>query len=140
MLAPGIHNLFAQFELSVLMNTNKINNFILAIDSLTIKFEGALRDFILLSGGNTTTTKKGVTQEQNLEELLNNSTTAKYFTESDIELFKITYTQKGKNLRNNVAHSFLEYSDYNLQTAVLVFFCLLRLGKYTFNEKENKSA
>ncbi|GAA0749595.1 DUF4209 domain-containing protein [Gaetbulibacter jejuensis] len=137
MLAPGIHNLFAQFELSVLMNTNKINNFILAMDSLTLKFEGALRDFIRLSGGNTSTSKNGELKEQLLEELLENETTKKYFTEKDIELFKYAFTRKGKNLRNNIAHSFLEFSDYNLQAVTLVFFCILRLGKYTFNEKNN---
>ena len=135
MLAPGIHNLIAQFELSVLMNTNKINNFILAMDSLTLKFEGALRDFIRLSGGNTSTSKRGEIKEQILEELLENPTTKKYFTERDIELFKFTFTQKGKNLRNNIAHSFLQFSDYNLQSVTLVFFCILRLGKYTFDEK-----
>lgn len=138
MLAPGIHNLFAQFEFSVLMNTNKINNFILALDSLTVKFEGALRDFIRLSGGNTSTTNRdGDIKEQLLEELLKNQTTKKYFTVKDIELFKYTFTQKGKNLRNNIAHSFLQYSDYNLQAALLVFFCILRLGKYTFEEKNS---
>ncbi|WP_299546923.1 DUF4209 domain-containing protein [Seonamhaeicola sp.] len=135
MLAPGIHNLFAQFELSVLMNTNKINNFILAMDSLTIKFEGALRDFILLSGGNTSTSKRGEIQEQLLEELLDNPTTKKYFTQKDIELFKYTFTSKGKNLRNNIAHSFLQFSDYKFESISLVFFCILRLGKYTFEEK-----
>ena len=135
MLAPGIHNLIAQFELSVLMNTNKINNFILAMDSLTLKFEGALRDFIRLSGGNTSTSKRGEIKEQILEELLENPTTKKYFTERDIELFKFTFTQKGKNLRNNISHSFLQFSDYNLQSVTLVFFCILRLGKYTFDEK-----
>ncbi len=137
MLAPGIHNLFAQFELSVLMNTNKINNFILAMDSLTVKFEGALRDFIRLSGGNTSTTKRGEIKEQLLEELLDNPTTKKHFTAKDIELFKYTFTQKGKNLRNNIAHSFLQYSDYNLQAVSLVFFCILRLGKYTFEENQS---
>ncbi len=135
MLAPGIHNLIAQFELSVLMNTNKINNFILAMDSLTLKFEGALRDFIRLSGGNTSKSKSGEIKEQLLEDLLENSTTKKYFTEKDIELFKFTFTQKGKNLRNNIAHSFLQFSDYNLQSVTLVFFCIVRLGKYTFDEK-----
>lgn len=135
LLAPGIHNLFSQFELSVLLNTNKINNFILSIDSLTIKFEGALRDFILLSGGTTTKEFKNDLKEQLLEELLENSKIKEYFSESDIELFKTTFTNRGRNIRNNVAHSFMEYYDYNLQVAVLVFFCILRLGKYNFNEK-----
>lgn len=132
MLAPGIHNLFSQFELSVLMDTNKVNNFILAIDSLTTKFEGALRDFIKLSNGNTTTLKKGEMVEQLLEELIDNPKIKDLFTVRDIELFKYTFTRSGRNLRNNVAHSFLQFSDYDLQTAGLIFLCFLRLGKYTF--------
>lgn len=132
MLAPGIHNLFSQFELSVLMDTNKINNFILAIDSLTTKFEGALRDFIKLSHGNTTTLKNDELVEQLLEDLIDNPKIKELFTLRDIELFKYTFTKGGKNLRNNVAHSFLQFSDYDLQTAGLVFLCFLRLGKYTF--------
>ncbi len=124
----------AQFEFSVLMNTNKINNFILAIDSMTIKFEGALRDFIRLCGGNTTTSKKGVLVEQVLEELLENHTTKNYFSNKDIELFKYAFTQKGKNLRNNVAHSFMQFSDYTWEAVMLVFLCILRLGKYTLEE------
>lgn len=140
LLAPSIHNLLAQFELTVLMNTNKINNFILAIDSMTVKFEGALRDFIRLCGGNTTTSKKGELTEQVLEELLENQTTKKYFNRKDIELFKFAFTQKGKNLRNNVAHSFMQFSDYSWEAAMLVFLCILRLGKYTLIETqaENK--
>lgn len=133
LLAPGLHNLFSQFELGVLMNNNKINNFILSIDSLTIKFEGALRDFIRLNNGSTTTEKKGELQEQLLEELLENPVTKKYFSEKDLGLFKYTFTKKGKNLRNNIAHSFLSYSDYNLNLASLVFLCILRLGKYQIN-------
>ena len=134
LLAPSIHNLMAQFELSVLMNTNKINNFILAIDSMTVKFEGALRDFIRLCGGNTTTSKKGVLVEQVLEELFENQTTNKYFNKKDIELFKYAFTQKGKNLRNNVAHSFMQFSDYTWEAVMLVFLCILRLGKYRLEE------
>lgn len=138
MLAPGIHNLFSQFELSVIMNTNKINNFILTIDSLTTKFEGALRDFIRLSQGNTTTLKNGDFVEQLLEELIDNPKIKELFTEKDIELFKYTFTKNGRNLRNNVAHSFLQFSDYDLQTAGLIFLCFLRLGKYTFEAKNSK--
>lgn len=136
LLSPGIHNLISQFELLVIMNTNKISNFILSINSLTLKFEGALRDFIRLSGGNTTIEKKGGLQEQLLEELLDNSKIVEYFSNKDIALFKHTFTNRGKNIRNNVAHSFMQFSDYNLQTACLVFFCLLRLGKYTLERNQ----
>jgi len=136
LLSPGIHNLISQFELLVIMNTNKISNFILSIDSLTLKFEGALRDFIKLSGGNTTIEKNGDLKEQLLDDLLDNPKIAEYFSNKDIALFKHTFTNKGKNIRNNVAHSFMQFSDYNLQTACLVFFCLLRLGKYTLEPNQ----
>jgi hypothetical protein len=136
LLSPGIHNLISQFELLVIMNTNKISNFILSIDSLTLKFEGALRDFIRLSGGNTTIEKNSDLKEQLLDELLDNSKIVEYFSDKDIALFKHTFTNKGKNIRNNVAHSFMQFSDYNLQTACLVFFCLLRLGKYTLEPNQ----
>jgi hypothetical protein len=135
MLAPGIHNLFSQFELSVLMSTNQINNFILAIDSLTLKFEGAIRDFIRLSGGNTSTSKRGEIKEQLLEELLENEIIHNQFSKKDIELFKYTFTNKGKNIRNNIAHSFYQYSDYTMQKAMLIFFCILRLGKFQVTKK-----
>lgn len=138
MLAPSIHNLMAQFEMSVLMRTNKINNFILAIDSMTLKFEGALRTFIRLCGGNTTTTKQQEISEQLLDELLENEITKTYFTNKDIELFKHTFTKAGRNLRNDVAHGFMLFSDYTLEAAILVFMCILRLGKYTFDVNREK--
>ncbi|GAB4025062.1 DUF4209 domain-containing protein [Spirosoma gilvum] len=138
MIAPGIHNFFSQFELSVLLQTNKINNYILAIDSLTLKFEGVLRDFIRLTGGNTTVDKKGQLQEQLLEELIDNPKTLEYFSERDIALFKYAFIRTGLNIRNNVAHSFFRYSNYNLQTISLIFLCFLRLGKYELTLNSNK--
>ncbi|MBK7764421.1 MAG: DUF4209 domain-containing protein [Bacteroidetes bacterium] len=104
------------------MRTNKTTNYILSVDSLTMKFEGALRDFIRLCGGSTSIFKKDELQEQLLDELLENPITQNYFTVNDVELFKYTFTKKGKNLRNNVAHSFLDFSDYNFQSASLCFF------------------
>lgn len=136
LLAPGLHNLFSQFEKSVLFDKNHVNNYVLAIDSLTLKFEGALRDFIILVGGNTTITKKGSVVEQTFEELLGNKTTIEYFSEADIELFWQTFTRKGSNIRNNVAHGFYAFSNYSLDKAFHVFACIMRLGKYNFKTKE----
>lgn len=132
LIAPGIHSFFTQFELSMLLSTNKANNYILALDSLTLKFEGALRDFIRLNGGSTTKINKGITQEQLLEDLIDNIKIKELFSEKDIELFKFAFTKKGKDIRNNIAHSFFSYSDYSLQNVALIFLCILRLGKYKF--------
>lgn len=139
LLAPGIFSFFSHYEMCTLLQTNTLNNYILAIDSLTLKFEGALRDFIKLVGGTTTIQKKGEFKEQLLEDLLDNPTIKTYFDENDNELFKFIFTKKGKNTRNNVAHCFMEYSDYNLQLISNIFFCLLRLGKYTFESESTKS-
>lgn len=130
LIAPSLHNFFVQFEMSTLLDENKVNNFILCLDSLTLKFEGAIRDFIRLCGGSTSTAKTGVMQELLLEDLLDNNKIKELFSESDIELFKYTFTKNGVNLRNNIAHSFMSYSNYSLQNVSLVLLCFLRLGKY----------
>lgn len=130
LIAPSLHNFFTQFEMSTLLDENKVNNFILCLDSLTLKFEGAIRDFIRLCGGSTSTAKTGVMQELLLEDLLVNNKIKELFSESDIELFKYTFTKNGINLRNNIAHSFMSYSNYSLQNVSLVLLCFLRLGKY----------
>jgi hypothetical protein len=137
LIAPGLHSFLTQFELSVLLNTNKINNYILAIDSLTIKFEGAFRDFINLCGGFTDkfNEKTQLIQVQTLEELLENPKAIELFSDRDIELFKYAFTKNGKNLRNDVAHSYMSFTDYSLEKISLIFLCYLRLGKYELKEK-----
>lgn len=134
LIAPSLHNFFTQIELSVLLDENRVNNFILCLDSLTLKFEGALRDFIRLCGESTSTIKKNTLQELLLEDLLTHRKVAELFSENDIELFKYTFTKSGINLRNNIAHSFMSYSNYSLQNVSIVLLCFLRLGKYEFIE------
>lgn len=141
LIAPGLHSFFTQFELSVLLNTNKVNNYILAIDSLTLKFEGAIRDFIGLCGGFTSTfnSRTQLLQEQNLDELLSNPKILELFSDRDIELFKFAFSKNGKNIRNDVAHSFMSFTDYSLEKMSLIFLCFLRLGKYELTEKKPTS-
>ena len=130
LFAPGLYDFLSQIEWAVIMGNNKIPNYILCIDSMTLKFEGALRDFVILANGTTTIEKRGILQEQLLEELLTNEMTLKYFSEEDLMLFKYVFTAKGWNIRNNVAHCFYPYSNYSFDKAALVFLCILRLGKY----------
>lgn len=134
LIAPGIYDFINQFQNYALYDDGEKGKYILAIDSLTLKFEGALRDFIRLSGGNTTIYKNNNLQEQTLEELLENEITKKLFTSKEIELFTFTFTKHGRNIRNNVAHSFMKYSDYSLQTISIIFLCFLRLGKFEFKQ------
>jgi hypothetical protein len=137
LFAPGLHDYFSQLEWAVLMAKDNLQNYILCIDSLTTKFEGALRDFIRLLGGTTTIEKRGELQEQLLEELLQNRIITEQFTPEDITLFKYVFTARGWNIRNNVAHCFYPYSNYSFDKATLVFLCILRLGKYKLRSKDD---
>lgn len=134
-LSPGLFDFFNQIEYSIIFSDGLIESYILSIDSLTLKFEGALRDFIRLNGGSTTSDKKGEMQEQTLEELLTNNVTIRLFSSEDITLFRYVFTNHGWNLRNNVAHCFYPYSSYSFDKAAIVLLCLLRLGKYKLGPK-----
>jgi len=123
-------------EWAVIMAQENIQNFILCIDSLTLKFEGAIRDYVRLLGGTTTTEKRGELKEQLLEELLMNKVITENFSTEDVTLFKYVFTNKGWNLRNNVAHCFYPYSSYTFEKATLIILCILRLGKYKLVQKE----
>lgn len=136
LIAPGIYDFLYLTEATFITNGGFKPNYILSIDSLTLKFEGALRDFIRLAGGSTTNNKKGELREQLLEELLQNTVTVKYFSEDDIILFKYVFTNVGWNLRNNVAHCFYRFPDYSFEKATLVFLCILRLGRYKLTIKD----
>jgi hypothetical protein len=120
-----------------MMAKDNLQNYVLCVDSLTAKFEGALRDFIRLQGGTTTIEKRGELQEQLLEELLQNKIITELFSKEDISLFTYVFTKKGWNIRNNIAHCFYPYSSYSFDKATLVFICILKLGRYklTYNEK-----
>lgn len=130
LIAPGLYDYFSQIEWTTILPKNSLQTYILCIDSLTTKFEGALRDFIRLQGGSTTIEKKGELQEQVLENLLENQIIKDLFSNEDITLFQYVFTKKGWNIRNNVTHCFYPYSNYSFEKATLIFICLLRLGKY----------
>lgn len=71
-------------------------------------------------------------REMYIEELLEIEEMKKYFDENDMLLFRYIFVSKnGLNLRNNIAHSFLQFNDYRIEYMLLLIMALLRLGKYT---------
>lgn len=138
LLAPALHNFFSQIEAAVLLGSNTpFSNWILSLDSLTLKFEGALRDFIRLTGASTSIVRNDEIREMLLEDLINSDTAKEKFTENDLALFKIVFTNKGENIRNNIAHCFYHSEDYSLDKIFKVLFCILRLGKYKLTPVAN---
>lgn len=130
-LAPGVLEVFRQIEI---YTTIERCNFTLAIDSLTLKFEGMFREFANLIGIQTlqpkNKSKKTDIQEVYLEQILSQQKMMELFNESDRMLFTYIFSKNGLDLRNNVAHSFLRPKDYNFHKAILLLLAILRLSKY----------
>jgi hypothetical protein len=129
LLGPALHDLLFQIEAQIL-DKNFQPNFLLCIDSLSIKIEGVIRDIARLSGKSVTRIKETEALEMNLEELLKDESICKIFTEEDVLLWKYLLTKKGWNIRNNVAHSFYRPADYNDAKATLLLLAVFRLCKY----------
>jgi len=103
----------------------------ITIETLSLKFEGILRDIIGIECGCITKIDKSEnTTEMLLDDLLRCDCFSTVFDEDDKNLFLYTFTNKGLNIRNNVAHSFYKSYDYTFDKAVLVLLCVLRLAKF----------
>jgi len=128
MIDIGLKNFFNQCSLLL---KDKEPDWRFSIDFLTLKFEGVLRDMVDLVGGVITKVdNKGNTKEMFIDDLLRCDSIIKVFNKDDINLFQYTFTSKGYNIRNNVAHSFYKPQDYTKFKAVLVLLCVLRLANF----------
>lgn len=87
LLGPGLFDVLSQLESQIYDKEFK-PNFILGIDSLSIKIGGLIRDLARLSGKTVTKIKEGESSEMNLEELLRDEEIKKLFTEEDILLWR----------------------------------------------------
>lgn len=131
LIAPALFNFHQSFEALLLSKSNQIN-IVLPVDSLILKFEGLFRDFARLLGTPTTFLAKGNMREMYIEELLELEEMKNYFDENDMLLFRYIFISKnGLNLRNNIAHAFLQFNQYRIEYMLLMVMALLRLGKYT---------
>lgn len=111
-------------------------NFILCIDSLTLKIEGLFRNFSERLNISTSKGKKKGMQEALAHDIINNELIKQYFDENDILLFDYVFSNEGGlNLRNNIAHCFYSEKEYHPDKMLLLIAVLLRLGKYNVSNK-----
>lgn len=112
---------------------------VLAIDSLTVKFEGLLRDLCRFQGVTTTFDKpesrdkpdRIVTHEKYITQLLREPMLKNLLSSADLLFLKYLLVEHiGVNLRHKVAHCLLSFEDYDLGKAHLVFLGILRLSKF----------
>ena len=130
LLAPSIVEFFVQVQ-AWGESEYYTPNFILCIDSLTLKMDGLFRNFcerinVAISIGK----EKGM-QEILMSNILDSETIKKYFDEDDRLLFEYAFSNEGGlNLRNNIAHSFYFADEYISDKMLLLLAMLLRIGKY----------
>jgi hypothetical protein len=101
------------------LSSGKIPNYILAIDSLTLKIEGILRDFCEFSDITTFSTRREKTgiivKEKDVNALLHDTKLKEILGNDNILLLRFLLIEKGGyNLRHNVAHSLMTYWEYNI--------------------------
>lgn len=137
LLAPSIHDFFLQFNY-MMANFNNKPNFVLCIDSLTLKLEGLFRDLCKFSGVTTwypTKDDKGRTvyREKDINRLLHEDKIKDLFDKDDLLFLRFLLVEKaGFNLRHRVAHSLMTFEEYGVHQMCLLLLALLKLGRYDF--------
>jgi hypothetical protein len=141
MVAPGLNEYFNQMKAHFLEPAYE-PNFVIAIDSLTLKIEGLIRDICSLSGVTTfylAKDKQGrsIVREKDINWLLREEAIKKLLEEDDLLFFKFVLVEKaGLNLRHKIAHCLIDYSEYNITYMHLLLLVLFRLGRYDFVKPE----
>ncbi|HUC79393.1 MAG TPA: DUF4209 domain-containing protein [Flavisolibacter sp.] len=129
-IAPAVAEFFSQV-LAWGASKYYTPNFILCIDSLTLKMEGLFRNFCERVNIPSSVGKRNGVQEVLAHDIFDNKTVRKYFDEDDMLLFNYVFDREGGlNLRNNVAHCFYHEREYSSDYMLLLLAILLRLGKY----------
>ena len=135
LIAPALNEYFLQME--YFLSSGKIPNYLLAIDSLTLKIEGIVRDFCEFSDITTFFTKTEKTgiivREKDINALLHDPKLNNILGNNDILLLRFLLIEPGGyKLRHNVAHSLMTYWEYNINLIHILILILLRLSKYDF--------
>lgn len=134
LLRPSLASFFDQSEIDIKQNRESKAGYVLCIDSLTLKFEGLLREFSRMAGAQTIEIKENGTQERiSFDKLLENQKLKDIIPEDDLAFFKFLFTTDGMNLRNNIAHCFYPARKYSAGLMFLLLTALLRLGAYKMN-------
>ncbi|MBK7800060.1 MAG: DUF4209 domain-containing protein [Saprospiraceae bacterium] len=141
-LKPGIINYFSELR-KWYVDRNYIPNFMLSIDSLTLKIECILRELCKLNEIQTFYLTKDdsdreITREKDINMLLRDKDLIQILGKELTMYLKTVFIERvGDNLRNNVAHAFiLPVAYYNFISINKIIIALLRLSVW---EIENKN-
>ena len=78
-----------------------------------------------------------VTREKDINALLHEDEIVKMIDPSDHFFLRFLLIEKaGMNIRNNIAHGFLNYNEYNTYSFHLALLGFFRLAKYDFKQEK----
>lgn len=108
------------------------DDYVGSIHILVPQFESALRRFFANMGFPTTSIKKGTAQhEETFNVFLNREDIKEFLGENIHRLIQIVMVeQSGLNLRNEIAHGLIKYSDITKSKCILVIYLFLILTRY----------
>lgn len=133
---PALRSYFAEMERAQLDKTYE-PDLMLCIDSLTVKMEGILRHFCRALDPPIATNRRarnGDQQEKTLEEII--ESVESYSGPDAGYWLRYVFTKEGWNVRNNVAHGFMNPQDYSLGTMQAVILGLFVLATLHITPRE----
>ena len=140
LIGPALNEYFRQINYYFEDCTANVPNFVLSLDSLTLKIEGLFRHLCQLTDVVTSKqkpdkSKRTIVHEKDITALLHDDAIKKRLDQDDMLFFKFLLIEPwGFNLRHNIAHCLMSSEAYHLDCMHLVILALLRLGKYDFTQ------
>ena len=129
-MKPSLRIICQEIEKEVTRQEYK-GDYVCALDSLTGKIEGSIRDIARRKG---LVTVKNNLSENLLGSLLDQMD--KIMPKKTVLLLKSVLVDEGLNLRNKYAHGFSSLADYNLENALALLHCVLRISNVPFTDDE----
>jgi len=141
-ILPIINDYITQLK-RYFINQRERPNFIMAIDSLTLKIEGIIRHMLSLFGATTSraSDKKGqnVIEDTPLEQLLENELLRTKLGDDDLFFIRFVLIEKaGLNLRNRIAHSHLIPREYSVHLLHFLMLIVFRLSRFQLDHPESR--
>ena len=126
-IKPGLRILVNEITKEINSDCRDKGDYVCAIDSLTLKIEGCIRDACRRLN---IPTVKDNGEEVSLEHLLKSLNDRHVITKPTYNMLAGILTKQHLNLRNNIAHAFTSSANYSIETALTILHCLLRLTTF----------
>ena len=130
-IRPSLTMLVNEITKEITSKDGYKGDYVCAIDSLTMKVEGCIRDACRHIG---IPTIQASNNEELLDKLLKKLSEARTETSDQViskpahRMLCCILGKPGMDLRNSIAHGFTCCADYNLQMALCVLHCLLKVS------------